>query len=244
MSWHREAFKQVVSVWSKAAIAAVLLGAAGAAGAQEVRYSWLDIAFMAQEVGKSGTQQTPVAGQFVDVDANDGDGIRFRGSIGTWNNLYAFVQYGSTDIDVSALVTNPGGMFPADDEFDLTQVRSGIGLRYPVRFNIDVYGEVSYDSLDFDFGSFAGEDFDADDQDIGGALGVRAMLNDDLEARVYARYTPHEDIDLTLGEFDTGTVFGVGFAWQLVRGFSIIGDYESGEFAHWAVGFRLDLDED
>lgn len=235
---------RVTSMALRLAVASLAIGFTAVAGAQEVRYSWLDIAFMAQDVGKSGNQQTPVAGQFVDIDAKDGEGIRFRGSIGTWNNLYAFIQYGSTDIEVSALVTNNLGMFPAEDEFDLTSLRGGIGLRYPVRYNIDLYGELTYDSLNFDFGSFAGENFDADDQDIGGALGVRAMLNDDLEVRAYGRYTPHETVDLTLAEFDTGTVFGAGFAWQLVRGFSIIGDYESGEFAHWAIGFRLDLDED
>ena len=70
------------------------------------------------------------------------------------------------------------------------------------------------------------------------------MVNDDLELRAYARYSNHENADLTTGEFDTGTLFGVGFGWQLVRGFSIVGDYESGEYAHWAIGFRLDLDED
>jgi glycosyltransferase involved in cell wall biosynthesis len=26
--------------------------------------------------------------------------------------------------------------------------------------------------------------------------------------------------------------------------FSIVGDYESGEFSSWSLGFRLDLDED
>ena len=199
---------------------------------------------MSQSVSETATQQTPVAGQFVDIETNDGEGIRFRGSLGTWNNFYAFVFYGSTDADVAAVVTNPGGVFPAEDEFDLTHVRGGVGVRWPIRYNIDIYGELSYDSIDFDFGSFAGEDFDTDDQDIGGALGVRAMVNDDLELRAYARYSNHENADLTTGEFDTGTLFGVGFGWQLVRGFSIVGDYESGEYAHWAIGFRLDLDED
>ena len=48
------------------------------ATAQEVRYSYLDMSFISAEVDKMGTE-TPVAGQTVDYDAGDGDGIRFRG---------------------------------------------------------------------------------------------------------------------------------------------------------------------
>ncbi|MFQ6006041.1 MAG: outer membrane beta-barrel protein [Woeseia sp.] len=211
--------------------------------AQEVRYSWLDLSFMGQDVERLGTQ-VPLPGQTVDVDASDGDGVRFRGSFGTWHNLYVFIDYGSTDIDVAALVTNAQGQFPSQDEFDYTTIRGGAGLRIPIGFQTDIYGEVSYDSLDFDFGSFAGEDFDADEQDIGGAIGVRAMLNDDLEVRAYGRYSSVGDVDLNTKLFESDTLFGAGFGWQIIRGLSIVADYESGEFSSWSFGFRLDLDED
>jgi hypothetical protein len=226
-------------------IAGVLLMTAmsAAATAQEVRYSWLDMSFMSQDFDRMGTQ-VPLAGQTVDVDGSDGDGIRFRGSIGTWHNLYLFFDYGSTDIDVAALVTNTQGQFPAEDEFDYTAIRGGLGLRIPVGFKADIYGEVSYDSLDLDFGSFAGENFDADDQDVGGAIGIRAMLTDDLELRAHGRYTSVGDVDLNTAMFEEDTLFGAGFGWQIVRGFSIVGDYEAGEFSNWSIGFRLDLDED
>jgi hypothetical protein len=36
----------------------------------------------------------------------------------------------------------------------------------------------------------------------------------------------------------------VGFAWQVIRGLSVVGDVETGEFANWSLGFRIDLDED
>ena len=227
----------------------ILLSAAlsSSAMAQEVRYSFLDMSYMVQDAGVSGTQPTPVPGQTVDVNGTDGAGIRFRGSAGAWHNMYMFVDFASTDIDVTAVVTNPAGEeFPADDEFDLTTVRAGLGVRLPIGLGpaTDLYAEVSYDSMDLDFGSFADEDFDTDNQDMGGALGIRAMLNDDWELRAYGRYTNHGDVDVTSGEFDADTVFGVGFGWQIVRGFSIVGDYETGEFSNWSIGFRLDLDED
>ena len=227
----------------------ILLSAAlaSSAVAQEVRYSYLDMSYMEQDAAVSGTQPTPVPGQTVDVNGSDGDGIRFRGSAGTWHNMYMFIDFGSTDINVDAIVTNPAGEeFPATDEFDFTTIRAGLGVRFPIGLGpaTDLSAEVSYDSMDLDLGSFADENFDTDNQDLGGALGIRAMLNDDWELNAYGRYTSNGDVDLTSGEFDTDTVFGVGFGWQAVRGFSIVGGYESGEFSNWSIGFRLDLDED
>ena len=70
------------------------------------------------------------------------------------------------------------------------------------------------------------------------------MLLNDLELRVYGRYTSVGDVDLNTAEFDDDTLIGAGFGWQLVRGLSIVGDYEAGEFSNWSIGFRLDLDED
>jgi len=225
------------------ALALVVAGFANTANAQEVRYSWMDLSFMSQDFGRQGSQE-PIPGQTVDVDGSDGDGVRFRGSVGTWHNLYAFVSYGSTDINVMAVVTNDQGVFPAKDSFDLTSIRGGAGVRFPIGFSTDIFAEFSYDSLDLDFGSFAGENFDANDQDIGGAAGVRSMVTDDIELRAWGRYSNHETVDLNTREFSTGFVYGAGFGWQIVRGLSIVADYESGQFANWGIGFRLDLDED
>ncbi len=225
------------------AVMLTLTGIATTAGAQEVRYSWLDISFMAQDVDRQGSQ-VPVPGQTVDIDGSDGDGVRFRGSFGTWNNFYVFLDYGSTDIDVSAVVINNQGTFEAADEFDYTTIRGGLGLKYSIRFSTDIYAEVSYDSLDLDFGSFATENFDVGEKDIGGAIGIRHMMGDDFQIRAYGRFTNVGDVDLNTQEFDSDTLFGAGFTWTWVRGFAIVADYESGEFSNWSVGFRLDLDED
>lgn len=211
--------------------------------AQEVRYSWLDLSYMAQDVDRMGTQ-VPVPGQTVDVHAQDGGGVKFRGSLGLWNNLYLFVDYGSTDIDIDAIVTNNQGSFPAEDKFDYTSVRGGVGLRIPIGFSTDVYAEASYDSLDLDHGSFALENFDMSEKDIGATIGIRHMLNDNVEVRAYGRYTNVGDVDLNMLAFDSDTLFGAGIGWELVRGVSFQADYESGEFSSWSVGFRLDLDED
>jgi hypothetical protein len=224
--------------------ALLLITACSPALAQDVRYSWFEMSFVGQDVDRDGSLTDIVLGQTVDVSASDGDGIKFRGSVGTWKNLFAFLDYSSSDIDVDALVSNALGQFPAEDEFDFTTVRAGVGLKWSLTTTTDIFGALSFDSTDFDFGSFAGENFDTDDQGVGVTLGIRSMFRDKIELRAHVRHTGVGDVDLSSGVFDSDTLFGLGFGFELIRGLSITGDYESGEFSNWNIGFRLDLDED
>jgi len=221
------------------------LGAVDFAAAQEIRYSWMDISYMNQDVGRSGSL-TPLPGQTVDIAVTDGSGVRFRGSLGTWKNLYLMFDYASTDIKLTGTVTNSNTGFQQDfaDEYDFTAIRGGVGLRFPILESTDIYGELTYDSLDFDFGSFAGENFDMGREEFGGKLGVKSKLSRSFELGVYGRYSNLGDADLTTGFFDSDTLFGVGLGWEVIRGLSIVGDYESGNFSSWSVGFRIDLSED
>ena len=216
------------------------------ATAQEVRYSWFEFGVAGQDVSRTGTAFDPVNPQTVDVVATDGTGIRFRGSVGTWKNLYAFLDFTSTNPTSTVIVTGPGGpSAPAEDEFDLSTIRAGIGLKFALTYKTDVIGEVTYDNVNYDFGNpIPNVDLDIEESDVGALLGLRSMLNDDLEARIHARFTNLGDVDLTTQTFDSDVLFGVGIGWTIVRGLSISVDYESGELATWAVGFRLDLDED
>jgi hypothetical protein len=224
--------------------ALLLITACSPALAQDVRYSWFEMSFVGQDVDRDGSLADIVLGQTVDVSGSDGDGIKFRGSVGTWKNLFAFLDYSSSDIDVDALVSNALGQFPAEDEFDFTTVRAGVGLKWSLTHKTDIFGALSFDSTDFDFGSFAGENFDTDDQDVGVTLGIRSMFKDKIELRAHVRHTGVGDVDLNTGIFDSDTLVGLGFGFELIRGLSITGDYESGEFSNWNIGFRLDLDED
>ena len=235
---------EVSRTLARAAIILGLVSATNIGHAQEVRYSWFDFGFMGQDVGRSATSFDPILSQTVDVTATDGTGIRFRGSVGTWYNFYGFFDFGTSDPSVIGVVSNDQGEFPAEDEFDLTTIRGGLGYKYSLTFKTDIIAEITYDSVDFDFGSFAGENFDIDEQDIGGLLGIRSMFNDELEVRAHARYTNVGDVDLTNRVFDSDLLYGVGLGYTVIRGLSITVDYEAGEIATWSVGFRLDLDED
>ncbi len=225
-------------------IAALLfVASSSAAMAQDVRYSWFEIGFVQQDVDRAGTLTDSLIGQTVDISAKDGNGIKFRGSVGTWRNLFAFVDFSSSDVDVDAVVSNSLGTFLAQDEFDFTIVSGGIGLRWPLTLKTDIYGAISYDSMDLDFGSFAGENFDAGEKDVGARIGIRSMFNDKLELRASVRYSGVGNVDLNTSVMDADTLFGVGIGYELIRGLSITGDYESGELSSWNIGFRLDLDE-
>ena len=213
------------------------------ANAQEPRYSWFEIGVTGQDTSRSGSLPSG-PGQTVDIATDDGNGVRFRGSFGDFRGAYAFFDYAAVDSDVNGLVTNPQGEFPATDEFDLTTIRGGIGYRWVLNVETHIVGELSYDSLDYDFGSFAQEDFDTGDQGFGALIGVRRMLGDDFEVGAYARHTSVGDADLNTQQVDADTLFGVSANYMFVRGLSLTFGYETGEIDTWSIGFRLDLDED
>ncbi|GEM_PF-1436441 len=216
---------------------------AGRADAQDVRYSWFEIDYVSQDAELEGVQANPGLNQQVNIQTSDGSGVRFRGSIGTWHNLYVFVDYTSVDPDVAGVVTNDQGEFPAMDEFDLTTVRGAVGYRIPLGYGTDINAELSYDSLDFDFGSFAGEDFDTGDRGFGAAVALRKVFADRLELRAHVRYSSVGKADLTTLEVEEDTLAGVGLSYMFIRGLSLSLDYETGEIDSIGVGFRLDLDE-
>ena len=226
------------------AVALLLAGASAAASAQEVRYSWFDIALAQQDVGRDGIMTDLALGQTVDVSASDGSGIRFRGSVGTWKNLFAYVDFRSSDVKVAAVVTNAQGRFPTGDEFDFTVATGGVGARVPLRDSTDIYALLTYDSTDLDFGSFAGENFDSGDKDFGATVGVRSIWRDKFELRAHVRDSGVGNVDLSTRTLTEDTLYGFGFGYQLIRGLSVTGDFESGEFSSWNIGFRLDLSED
>jgi len=223
--------------------ASLLVSGSAAVMAQDLRYSWFEVSFVSQDIDKDGSMTQAAIGQTIDASTSDGNGIKFRASVGTWNNLFAFVDFNSSDIDVNALVSNAQGQFPAKDNFDFTSIRGGLGYKWSLSVKTDIFAAASFDSTDLDFGSFAGENFDSNDKDLGGMIGIRAMIGDKLELRAQVRYSGVGDVDLSRGQYDNDTLYGAGFGYQLVRGLSITADYESGEFSSWNIGFRLDLDE-
>ena len=235
----------MLNLTARVVSALLLMVCSSASLAQDVRYSWFEISYVQQGIGEGGTLTDDQIGQTVNIfSVEDGNGIKFRGSVGTWHNLFVFMDFNSSDLIVDATISNNQGQFSARDEFDFTAIRGGVGVKWSVTHKTDIYAAVSYDSMDLDFGSFAGENFDVGDKDVGAQVGVRSIFGGKLELRANVRYSGVGDVDLTTGIWDSDTLFGVGFGYELIRGLSITGDYESGQFNSWNIGFRLDLDED
>ena len=227
-------------------VAGLALALPQAARAEEPRYSFFEVQFTGQTLDRKGTQTQPELAQTVEIETDSGEGIAFFAGLGLWNNFYLFGDFVSTDIDNKAVITNddPESPFRAGDEFDLTTLRGGVGYRFQLNFTTDIVGQLGYESLDLDFGSFAGENFDADDQGLSGLLGIRTILQDRFELHAHGRYSDVGDPDIGTGEFDSDILFGGGVGWQLVRGLWLRANYETGEIDTWGIGLRLDLSED
>ena len=97
---------------ARLALAMLLTAMSAGASAQDVRYSWFDIGFGGQDVGKDGSLTDAGLGQTVDVSASDGNGIRFRGSVGTWKPRSYECDWAPGPIPWSATINSPAVPLP------------------------------------------------------------------------------------------------------------------------------------
>ena len=187
----------------RAHVLALLAIASGVAGspaghASELTYTYVDFQAVATSGGQTG-QKVPVPGQTVAAETEDGDGISIGGSVAIGQRFFAGGRFQTSVIDVNAVVTNPFGVTTAQDNFDLIQSRLAFGYYREMKENFDLTAELSLDSVEYDFGSFAGESFDMRDEGVGIRLGFRWNPRVPLEVSGYAHYSPVGKADLTTG---------------------------------------------
>ena len=99
----------MIGILRTMAMAAVMLcttAVMNCANAQDVRYSWFEFGALGQDIQKMGSSFDPDLNQSIDINATDGGGVRFRGSVGTWKNFYVYFNFESTDPTVEAVITN------------------------------------------------------------------------------------------------------------------------------------------
>src|SRR5688572_11531401 len=144
----------------------VLLGAlvlgCSAAQASELSYTFVDFGAIAVDSSLTGTKQ-PTATQRVDVASADGDGLSVAGSLAIGRRFFVAGGYQSSVVDATARIVSPLASAESSGNYDLAMSRVALGYVQPIGSNFDVVLEVSYDSVEYDFGSFAGETFDVDD---------------------------------------------------------------------------------
>lgn len=121
-----------------------------------------------------------IEGGYLRVDPDDigsEDGFGGRGSGAITDNIHVFGGFDRVQIDVG------------NRDFDLDQLRFGIGYNTPISNNVDFVGRVAYERID------------ADDIDDGNGFsveaGVRGAFSQNFEGSAAIRYTDIEDGDDT-----------------------------------------------
>ena len=221
---------------STVVISSVLFAASAAAS--ELSYTFLDFQVVGHSIDAIGSQ-SPVAGQTVDVSAADGIGISISGSLAIGQHFYASGTFQSSIVDVTSVITNPLGVTDVEDEFDLIQSRLVLGYQRELGENFDLLFEVSFDSTDYDFGSFAGESFDADDTGYGAAVGFRWNPHPSFEVFAMSRLSSIGEVNLDLLEFDNDVLFNTGVRWYFFEDLGLSVDYEAGSVDTLRISMRF-----
>lgn len=119
-----------------------------------------------------------------------------------------------------------------DNDLHLDRFGLGIGAHFNAFSNIDIYGIVSYEDLEFDI---RGAD-DYDDKGWGAEIGARYQLDDTWEFKGAVDYATYEDDvnDLESMHFVATAVY------NLNNNYALIGEYTGGELENGVSGNAVD----
>ena len=221
-----------------ALLAAVSGATTLAAQPSDLSYTYVDFQAVSNSGGEAG-EQVPVPGQTVRVLTEEGDGVSIGGSVAIGQRFYVRGRFETSVIDVNAVVTNPFGVSTAADNFDLIRSRLAFGYYREIQETFDLMVELSLDSTEYDFGSFAGESFDMSDDGAGVLVGFRWNPRPPLEVSGYAHHSAVGQADLTTGLFEADTTVGVGVMWYFFRDLGIGLDYSDAQEGSVAFSMRF-----
>jgi hypothetical protein len=227
------------------AAAIVTLGAAlGAvrAEATELSYTYIDFGGLTVDSELVGTK-VPAATQQVRIGSSEGDGLTVSGSLALGRSFYLSGGYDSAVVDVDAAVTSPLATAMTGGNFDLVTSRAAFGYYHPIGTKLDVFAEVSYDTVEYDFGSFAGESFDVDEAGAGYGVGLRFSASETIELFAAARSSSIGTVDLTTSTVDTGTQVSAGLRVYFFQDLGLGFDLRSGDVDSLTVSMRFGFGE-
>ncbi len=225
-------------------IAAVALAALASPGvaASELTYTYVDFGSLTVQSDLTGTK-SPTATQTVRVESGDGDGLTLGGSLAVGQRFYLRAAYESSVIDVDASVTSPLATVSTSGNFDHVNTRVAFGYVQPLGNTLDLYVEAAYDTVDYDFGSFAGESFDVDDGGAGFGAGLRWNPNPSLELFLGAHASAVGEVDLTTSDLDRGTQGSLGLRFYFFRDLGLGFDVRSGDVDSLNISLRFGFGE-
>lgn len=206
--------------------------------ASELTYTFLDFRYVANEIDAFG-EQTPVATQTVTVNTEDGDGISVGGSVAIGERFYVAGSYQSAIIDVRGEVVNLLGTTAVRDNFDYVVSALAFGYQKELIPTLDLNAELTYDAVDYDFGSFAGEDFDTHDSGVGARVGMRWNPREPLEVAGFVRWSPVGKPDLSRQTLDSDVLIGVGMSWYFIEDLGVGVNYEAGTVDTLTISMRF-----
>jgi hypothetical protein len=175
----------------------------------------------------------------VAVLTDDGDGISIGGSVSIGTRFFVAGRYQTSIVDVSGVITNPLGTTAVTDTFDLIQTRVAFGYQKELNENFDIVFELSYDSSEYDFGSFAGENFDMGSTGVGASAGFRWNPRTPFELYGAAHANPVGKGDLQALEFDSETRVRLGAMWYFLEDLGVGLDYEAGDVDTVSLSMRF-----
>jgi hypothetical protein len=210
--------------------AASMLAMASPAGVQasDLSYTFLDFQALDSTLETTGSQR-PVPQQLVGVTTSGGDGIAVAGSLALPRRFYAAGAFRTSIIDITGVVESPLTRVTVSDSFDLVSSTLGVGYQRELAENFDILAEISYDSVDYDFGSFAGENFDVSDSGVGARVGIRWNPVPQFELSASSRFSPVAKVSLSSRELESDISFSTGVRWYFFNDLGVGLDYESGE---------------
>ena len=219
-------------------LVAILSVFATSVSASDLSYTFMDFEFAQQTVTATGIQN-PVPSQEVSIITGDGDGISIGGSMSLRDRFYFGGSFESSIVDVSGVITNPFITEDVTDNFDLIRTQVSFGYYHELSQNLDVIFELSYDATDYDFGSFAGENFDMVDSGGGGGKGLRWNPTPAIELFAFGRTNPvgKPNFDNLVLESDTLTT--VGLRWYFFDDLGLGVVYEDGQVETLTITMRF-----
>jgi hypothetical protein len=220
------------------AVLGLMCLAGSTAWASDLSYTFMDVQVLDTRMDLTAVQ-FPVPEQSVTVTTRGGDGVAVAGSVALRERFYLAGSFSSSIIDVDALVESPLASAEATGRFDLVFSNLGFGYQRELARTFDIFAEINYHRADYDFGSFAGEDFSTRGSGAGGRLGFRWNPVRAFELFGAARHSPVAKPDLSTGQLSAGTDFSAGMRWYFFEDLGVGLDYQSGDVEAVTLSLRF-----